>query len=716
MKQLNFRALAVLCFLASAAITHADDEEPPLYVAEIGSDSGSCSMASPCGSVGFALQRAGKNGRIFIGPGSYPIADVADLIYLMSGAVDVRSNASDGKTTTLIGVPPEFVAEVQEMGFRVIVDSKGIGSDIVAAQLSLQTNAVATDCVNGFAGNFRCDKLDLLAHVSDRASSARGADIWGFIDLNTHREYAIVGYSTGTAVYDVTDPELPREVGFVNGQQTTWRDIKVYQSFNPNENRWNAYAYVTADSATDGLFIIDLTQLPHAISRIGYSSDFAAAHNVYIADTDFSTGLSVSGDTPLLVLAGSDRSDGRFRTYSLTDPRSPQFIAAPATPAGQPGGDRLYMHDAASMIVTDNRKDLQCINAAGNDHCDVLFDFNESSIDIWDITQPSSPAILSQLPYSNTGYTHSGWPSEDQQFLFVQDELDERDRGLVTTLRVVSIADLRAPTISTAWSGPSNAIDHNGFVRGNRYYMSNYARGFTVLDITNPQNAVEVGHFDTYPASDNVGFPGNWGAYPYLPSGNIALSDIDSGLYLLADHTVESPAGALSFTAVSFAASETESLALTVQRSGGSSGAISVNWEVIFATADTDDIATSSGVLSWADGDSGDRTINIDTVGDGINEGLERLLVRMVAPTGGATVAAPFISSAFISDPGAQTSVSFSTNSVTVAERGFGVAVATLQRSGNAAGSASVDFSITGGDAAAGDDYTGPRLGHNQLG
>jgi hypothetical protein len=39
---------------------------------------------------------------------------------------------------------------------------------------------------------------------------------------------------------------------------------------------------------------------------------------------------------------------------------------------GSGGND--YMHDAASMIITDSRKDTQCVNATS--YCELLFDFN----------------------------------------------------------------------------------------------------------------------------------------------------------------------------------------------------------------------------------------------------------------------------------------------------------------------------------------------------
>ena len=704
--------MAALAVLSFSSTVNADSDEPPLFVVATGSDAGNCqSVTAPCRTIAYALGQVGKNGQIRVGAGSFELSDVADAIYLLSGAIDVRGSYADGSRSTLIGVAPEFAGDLEAKGFHVIVDTKGLNKAAVQSQLSLQSSAAATPCVGGFAGSFPCSNVDLLAHVADRTPSARGADIWGFMDLNTHREYAIVGYSSGTAVFDVTDAENPREVGFVNGQSTTWRDIKVHQFWNATDSRWNAYAYITADNASDGLFIIDLSQLPHRIARISYPSDFAEAHNVYLLDTDFSTGISITGNAPTLILAGSNLSDGRYRSYGLSNPASPAFSATPNTPNDQPGGNRLYMHDGASMVVTDARKDTQCVNAGGSDHCDILFDFNESSVDIWDVSAPLSPTRLSQLPYNNSGYTHSGWPSEDQQFLFVQDELDERDRGLATTLRVVSISDLTAPALVGSWTGPTRAIDHNGFVRGNRYYMSNYTRGLTILDISDPANPVSAGRFDTYPASDATGFPGNWGAYPFLPSGNIALSDIDSGFYMVADNTLAVAEGTLSFVTDTFGADETQSLGIVVQRTGGSQGAASVTWEVLGATADIGDVATTRGVLNWADGDGSTRTISLGLTNDGVVEGLERALIKLSAPTGGATLSSPSIASVYISDPGDLGVVEFSSSTLSIAERGFGTAVAVIKRSGSASGALSVDFNVVAGDASSGADYSGPAAG-----
>ena len=483
--------------LAGEAMAHGDNELP-LYVAPGGTDSGDCIDAdSPCSSIGYALTRAGKGGRILVAEGRYDIASAEDVFHLVSGAVQVSggyrkalsATSTTRGTSVLTGVPFQYREELEARGFEVVADLKGAERENVAAadellslHRSLKSSIAATPCAGGNAAGLPCNDVDLLSHVGFVDVSAipdAGNDIWGFVDLNTGREYAIVGFSLGTAVFDVTDATNPREVGFIDGQSAVWRDIKVYQHFDTVLDRWQAFAYVTTDGSTDGLFVIDLTGLPHSIRRVSYSSDITRAHNVYATNTDYSTGLSLTGTTPTLIIAGSDlglnNGRGRFRNYALTNPRSPAFISG--------GMGTGYMHDASSIIITDSRKDTQCVN--GTTYCEVLLDFNEDQIELWDVTNPASPVLLNTggTSYANVGYVHSGWWSEDKQTIFVHDELDERNSGLATTLRAFSVADLRNPVLSGSWTGPTNAIDHNGFVRGNRYYMSNYTRGLTVLDI-----------------------------------------------------------------------------------------------------------------------------------------------------------------------------------------------------------------------------------------
>ena len=713
-----------MLFCGANLLAHGE-VELPLFVAEDGIDEGDCVVAdNPCATIAYALTRAGKGGQIRVSEGTYAIENVEELFHIISGTVSVnggfrkpeKSKMLPTEPTILTGVPFEYREELLGLGFKVVADRKGAGeskleatNELLQMRNQLRKSIAATPCQGGVAAGLPCDNVDLLSHVAfsdvsgapPSTAAVSGADVWGFVDLNTGREYAIVGYSFGTAVFDVTDATNPREVGFVAGQTTTWRDIKVYQFFNSTMSRWNAYAYVTSDGSTDGLHVIDMSGLPHSVSRVNYSGDISSAHNVYATNTDYSTGISLTGDTPTLVIAGSDNDNGRYRSYSLANPGSPAFVTG--------GTGSGYMHDASSMIISDARKDTQCVNAGA--YCDVLLDFNENSIEIWDVTSTDNPVQLSNTPYVNASYVHSGWWSEDRQYLFVHDELDERNRFLPTTLRIFSVADLTQPTLVGTWSGPTTAIDHNGFTRGNRYYMSNYTRGLTVLDITDPANPAETGLLDTYPMSDATGFLGAWGAYPFFYSGNIAVSDIDSGFYMAADMTRNVAQGRLEFSLSSYGATEGQAGQLVVQRVGGSNDNVSVSFEVIHATADSQDYVLATGILNWADGDASNRGINLTPTDDGIAEGMERLLVRLTSPGGGATLGNLNTASMYISDPGQTSQIAFAETAISSDETGFATLVAVLQRTGSSSGAVTIDYAMTAGDATAGVDFQGATTG-----
>ncbi|MBT8099631.1 MAG: choice-of-anchor B family protein, partial [Gammaproteobacteria bacterium] len=462
LSRLTFPLACLLAVVAaSVAIAHSDAEKPR-FVAKTGVDEGRCDdPASPCATIGYALRQTGKGSQVLVASGAYEISDPADIFYIVSGTVDVRGGFSAANAyrltsnapTTLIGVPREYRAQLASRGFSIVADTKSYGDEVLeetekflGMYAASKTSLGAAPCVGGQSAGLDCLNTELLSRLalsSVSASPGSAADVWGFTDLNTHREYTIVGFSTGTGVFDVSDPENPVEIGFIDGQATTWRDIKVYQFFNAAENRWNAYAYVVADSTTDGLYVIDLTELPHRVFRSGaFTNRFFSAHNVFVTNIDYGTGLALQHAAPTLIVAGSNNDGGRFRSFSLANPANPQEIAVAS-------GANLYMHDAASTVITDSRRN-QCQNETPT-YCELLFDFNEGSVVTWDITVPASPVLLSEIPYAAVGYTHSGWVSEDNQYLFVHDELDEGRTVANTTVRVFSLADVSTPSFVSSW-------------------------------------------------------------------------------------------------------------------------------------------------------------------------------------------------------------------------------------------------------------------------
>ena len=693
------------------------EHELPRHVAPEGRDTGDCSLpVRPCRTIAYAQSVSSKGDRLLVAAGSYQVRTAQEVFSLTSGMLTAQggfdrfdhflTQAPDRNVTTLIGVPREFRSQLQDQGFHVVVDLKGLRPPerrkldaFHAGYAAMNANSGRVPCDDASAGEFPCNGVDLLSHVALDGFSLEPAsanDIWGFLDLNTEREYAIVGLNNGVSVVDVTDAGDPFEVGHVSGEDTFWRDVKVFQVYDADAGRWRSYGYASAEAA-DSLVVIDLTGLPNEVSLGGMHTDNTTSHNVYVSGVEYATNTPVAGwPAPLLQVMGSNQRFGAFRSYGLSDPAAPELAGqSPAESAER------YTHDATSMLVTDGRA-AAC--GSGADTCEVLFDFSETTFDLWDLSDQANPTLLSSTSYDGASYVHSGWWSEDQRYLFVHDELDEIYGELQTTLRVFDLASLRAPVQTTVWTGPTEAVDHNGYVRGNRYYMSNYTRGLTVLDITAPGAPREVGHFDTHPVSDSRAFDGAWGAFPFLPSGSVLVSDFSAGLFVLGDRTRNADRGQIAFTAPAFGGQEGTDAVIAVARGPGTRGRVSVDYTVVGVSAGPGDIGVERGTLEWPAGDAGERTITVPLVSDGAAEPIERAFVRLSNPTGGAVLGDVNLASLFIGDPGASASVGF-------AERAVGVppgtrrAIVTVRRGGSPSGAVEVSYGTRPGSARAGEDY-----------
>jgi len=98
--------------------------------------------------------------------------------------------------------------------------------------------------------------------------------------------------------------------------------------------------------------------------------------------------------------------------------------------------------------------------------------------------------------------------------------------------------------------------------------------------------------------------------------------------------------GALGFSSSSYSVPENAGgMNITVQRSGGSSGAVSVQ----YATSDGTAMAgthyrAASGMLNWADGDSASKTFNVQVLDDGVPDGSHNVNLSLSSPSGGATL------------------------------------------------------------------------------
>jgi len=649
--------LTALLLLASSLSFSHDDLLGTCYVALEGVDEGDCDHAhNPCRTIAYAIEQAPNGGTVKVAEGIFSVEGLSadDVLHGKTGVFGGYSTADEFKhqdpnlyLTRIYGLQHADRDRLMAHGLRLMVDrvmtrdGRGGGSigDVSARSEPKAVRAAAANCVQGFAGAFPCQNIDLLAQLrlvdlSTRPNSM--SNLWGFVDLDDNREYAVVGVSNATAVIDVTDPENPREVGSVPGNSSAWREVKVYQFFDAAASRHRAYAYITTEASGGGLQVIELSDLPNSVSLANTIRDFQTSHTLYIANVNYATNAAIPGRQPFLYVAGSNINVpyGSFLVFDLADPVGPRLVTR------APGGTG-YMHDSTSLFITDNRT-TQCDQ--GHNPCEVLVDFNESTVDLWDVTNKSAPVRLSATGYPEARYTHSGWPTEDQRYIIVHDELDElRISGFNTHIYTLDIGDLRTPRLVTSYIGPDTTTDHNGYAKGDRYYVSHYRRGLVVFDLANPEDLREVGSLDTFlsPAENVAITEGAWGVYPFLPSGNILISDIDNGLFVMRDNTrnLDASPGRLGFVGTAAPAAENGFVNLLLRRSGGNQGTVTID----FATHDGSAMAGSdygaiSGTRTWLPGDNSDHIIGVSITDDAAQEGDEQFTIVLSNPMGGATI------------------------------------------------------------------------------
>ncbi len=364
-------------------------------------------------------------------------------------------------------------------------------------------------CVNGIAATFPCSGMKLQKRIplSDMGGGS-GNDIWGWTDPDNGDEYALMGQSNGVTFVRITDPENPVLVGKLpsNTISSTWRDIKVY----------NDHAYIVADNAgAHGVQIFDLTALRNISDNRNFSADaihtgINSAHNI-----------AINEDTGFAYVVGASNCSGGLYMLDLSNATNPTFVGCHS--------DQGYSHDT------------QCVVYDGPDTAhvgkEICFRSNEDSVSVSDVTDKSAPVTLSSATYPNFGYTHQNWIDDSHSFIFVGDELDERDLAIATRTIIMDVRDLDNIAFGFAHSQSTAAIDHNMYVVGNQLYQANYRAGLRVIefgDLTG-DTLREVMFFDTWPDDDNSGFDGAWSVYPFFASGNIVISDIDRGLFIVAE-------------------------------------------------------------------------------------------------------------------------------------------------------------------------------------
>ena len=306
--------------------------------------------------------------------------------------------------------------------------------------------------------------MTLLTHVNDYRSTGYN-DVWGYTSPDG-REYALLGVKNGTSIVDITNPQNSVEVAFIRSPHSDWQDIKTYQH----------YAY-TVNESGGGIHIIDLQNLPGSAELVDTYEGFSTSHNIYIDEENGLLYAEGGGSKPVRIL-------------SLASPTNPQEIASFG----------IECHD---VFVQDGRA--------------YISEGNSGSVGVFDVSDPTAPALLERIHFPLSGYVHNAWVDESNSYLISTEETQNK------TVKLWDIRDLSEYAIADTYLGP-NALAHNAFIKNGLAYISHYESGLRIVDISNPEAIEEVGYYDTADA---------WGVYPFFDSGMLLISDIADGLYVV---------------------------------------------------------------------------------------------------------------------------------------------------------------------------------------
>lgn len=333
-----------------------------------------------------------------------------------------------------------------------------------------------------------------LAHWNEAGEDY--SDVWGY--AADGREYAIIGSRTKIYFIDVTNPVVPVLIEeFGPFTATSWREFKTFSH----------YAYAVTDGPdAGGLRIFDLQYLPDTVIQVRQTIEFfTKCHMPFIDEAN-----------ARLYCAGTDtRNNGIIVLDLSTRPDSPGMVINQALPRG-------YVHD---MFVKNNV---------------VYASHGANGISQYDCTGNSCSGELSN--FQTGGYNHSSWMTADNTLLVNAIETAGHPLWLFNlnngNISSENYKTFKSITLNEQYPnrppGDTANIGHNPYIIGNRVYVSYYTDGVQIFDISDVNNIRRIAYFDTDRDHTSYipAFRGCWGVYPFLPSGNILASDIQSGLWI----------------------------------------------------------------------------------------------------------------------------------------------------------------------------------------
>ena len=268
------------------------------------------------------------------------------------------------------------------------------------------------------------------------------------------------------------------------------------------------YAATTAS----GLLIYDVsdpaapTLLGQYAVTVGASVNlFGNAHNIY---------LDPRRDLVFAINTTHAKTD--LRIIDVSEPTAPFEVSR-------------FVIDAATNTL-EGAHDVHVTRQAGRTV--AFLNTLTEGFHILDVTDPAAIEVLSTTTPDGT-FSHSGWVTQVRgRPLYLHG-----DEGADQRLTLYDVSDLAAPELLADFTVAPGSSVHNIEIDGAIAYVSYYASGLRVYDLSEPESPRQIAHFDTVPPEDERDIlQGAWGihlddARPTEGSRIVYLSDRESGVY-----------------------------------------------------------------------------------------------------------------------------------------------------------------------------------------
>lgn len=398
-------------------------------------------------------------------------------------------------------------------------------------------------------------------------------DLWGWTSP-AGEEYALATNSGGIAIVRVTDPANPEFLGKIQSQNpfnfgNIWGDPATFGN----------YAYFVTEIVPSSIVIVDLSGIdslgsaPTADHVLPITTEFRApggylsSHNIHVNE---GSGFAYVAGVRLTPGAANNAcgldSPPRFNTLIL------DLNTTPADPT------------VAACVADAGEHDFHVVNYAGpdTDHQgkEIAFVFDGRDREgqaggnpvggktlIWDVTDKGNIVELASFRTPGMVFSHNGWTTGEQDFLFIGDEVDELvlagwslaplfaqpladpTNKPQTGTYVVDVRDLDNPVFFGRYEDGTVGLDHNFVIEGDKLIIASYTSGTRVLQIGRDQagdvSLSPIAVMDTEPRlQENIlnikqeekfgsAFLGQWGIYAFPNSDTIIASDINNGLIVM---------------------------------------------------------------------------------------------------------------------------------------------------------------------------------------